>query len=474
MSDKHDHGPREEDYYTGPDQETIPGLEEWAEKKAEAAGTGKRHEVPLVVARKTAGKSRRKASKKRKSKGFRMLEVFLVGLTLAVGVLIFAVAILLLRPSGGGGLLEDLNGNLRATLGPSYDTAVDAIGDVLGRAERGYEERIQPIPDSISEFFGADKRATIRISTEETRLFSRCVECHDLYQSRTALGGIYIDHKTHGGIWECEEGVVPEAENGISEAHASEDGGNEGGCTDFEVGLTDRLITFSCARCHEESEVPGKSEEEVEKFTAEAERDLSALTCKECHLDPEIHLSDPSNTVSVETLEEQCITCHDKHGSKEEAEEVEDIETCRFCHAPAWYFSDDLVGQAFIDKEKTQRFLVNREVHKRDLDTVTFSFPSFEGEKREFCMNCHKRFSFCNDCHKVVKGSHANKTEFVQTHGQKIVVTREWATTQCWECHSGNWCVNKCHLNGVSKRGTPNRLGRVLPIPWKPLPLTSK
>lgn len=162
----------------------------------------------------------------------------------------------------------------------------------------------------------------------------------------------------------------------------------------------------------------------------------AAVDCATCHLDSK---HPRPATVKQST----CIACHKNNHV---------AVNCKSCHAPG-----SLLGGDVIPVSDTEQFLAGRTSSTKVLVPQGFEHPVAEGSAP--CKQCHDYPEFCNRCHSmkvygVVGSPHASN--WIPTHGPRIILKQEFAINGCWNCHSSNFCASACHPNPGRQRLSPH------------------
>lgn len=163
---------------------------------------------------------------------------------------------------------------------------------------------------------------------------------------------------------------------------------------------------------------------------------VTGVDCATCHLDSK----HPKPATVKQSI---CIGCH---------RDNQVAVNCKSCHAPG-----SILGGDVVPVSDTEQFLAGRTSSTKVLVPQGFEHPVGEGAAP--CKQCHDYPEFCNRCHSmkvygVVGSPHASN--WIPTHGPRIILKREFATNGCWNCHSSNFCASACHPNPGRQRLSPN------------------
>ena len=184
-----------------------------------------------------------------------------------------------------------------------------------------------------------------------------------------------------------------------------------------------------CVRCHPDYATK-------RKFNVYMNHPLHAelgLQCETCH-PQNIHPNPPR------PLESTCAECHD---------EVNRRQSCGMCHPPG------SLPHFYMFGAPKQSVVQCDVCHPKN--TFGNTHPSskihgtFTGVDRTQCLSCHQS-SNCQNCHSV-----QHPSNWVQVHGKSTGLS---GATSCTQCHTIEWCSDRCHAitstNALPPRPLPS------------------
>ncbi len=171
----------------------------------------------------------------------------------------------------------------------------------------------------------------------------------------------------------------------------------------------------ACVECHEDY----ASERRFNVYMNHPLHAEIGVACEACH--PESPHPNPPRP-----QEAACAECHP---------EVDDPEACGFCHPPGSLPHFYLFG---APKNTAVRCDV---CHPKGAFDMRGSEPlverdSLTGADEEACLSCHEDQT-CESCHIP-----SHPVGWIDVHGTG---RGQGASSNCYACHSGTWCSDRCH-----------------------------
>jgi hypothetical protein len=181
----------------------------------------------------------------------------------------------------------------------------------------------------------------------------------------------------------------------------------------------------ACVECHPDYATQ-------KKFNVYMDHPLHAelgMACETCH--PQNPHPNPPRP-----QESACAECHDQ---------VDDKEQCSYCHPPAslphfYYFGAP--KQSVVDCSVCHP----KETFDVGKPTSKVVLGIFDGSDQQECLSCHQDSS-CESCH-----GQPHPLGWVGLHSSTVLKS---SATQCYACHLGTWCSDRCHA-GVPPRPIPS------------------
>ncbi|MBI4744828.1 MAG: hypothetical protein HY776_08470 [Actinobacteria bacterium] len=128
------------------------------------------------------------------------LNIILVFLTILTVLSIFTMALAIVYPDATQRILQ----NFRTTLAPIINSefivrASNTMQKVREQAQEGYELRIRPFPQRVTNFIKEpfEKRQKELALQRKIAAFNECEKCHKNIFKKTVFNHIYIDHTIH-------------------------------------------------------------------------------------------------------------------------------------------------------------------------------------------------------------------------------------------------------------------------------------
>ncbi len=160
----------------------------------------------------------------------------------------------------------------------------------------------------------------------------------------------------------------------------------EAECRSCHSGLVSRKSvhvpaeTWDCLMCHDPQSTP--------KYQLYAEKQVDAALCYECHADKQESIQ---SKPSVHAVAEECRTCHDVHGSQQDALVVDQVNTvCSSCHPDVATTPHPVVEHPLKGRPDPLR-------PGKELSCVTCHNPHASDHPR---LLTAPQFTLCQQCHK--------------------------------------------------------------------------